>query len=265
MFKFVIVIGAIATASPVNDNTIIINKPSGVVDGDLMIAQIVVENGDRVISAPAGWTQIQQSGGINAPRMASFRKIASSEGPDYAFSWPGGISHAIGGIVKVTGAQVEDTSSTKDNESSSTSAPATAITPTYTNGVMLFLVGNRSGSVSGYTIATNNPTWAELWDLNDVANAAMAWGSRPQTTATGVATATLSGSGPSTVQLIQLKEAPVITITDTTTLSDAILVNLGLTITDGLSLSDSITATVSTVWSKITKQITTWLYTDEND
>ena len=82
-------------------SSLVINKPSGVVSGDVMLAAIVTGNVDVGAITCAGWTQVRQID--DGLRMVIFRKTAGgSEPANYTFSW-GTARKAVGGIVAFSG------------------------------------------------------------------------------------------------------------------------------------------------------------------
>lgn len=249
----------------VNSQNLTINKPSGVVQGDLMIAQLVKSNNAYTMSL-AGWTLIQDgSPASGGPYMGTFYKVAgASEPASYTFVGTGS-SPTAGGIIRITGAKVIDTSSERYNDTASTTATGNTITPTYSNSYLLFFVGNVAGTTSEYAIATNNPSWTELWETSRTGvYCSFAYGSRPETTATGSATATLSSSSRSAVHLIAVKEAPEFTISETTTLTETKTFNISILKEEILSLIETYTYSIARLWTKITKPITTWVNKNKN-
>lgn len=253
---------AIASTSTntANATSVTITKPTGVTDGDLMVAQIVAGSSSVTVDTLSGWTKIQDGHPASAgPFMASFYKVASSEGSDYTFSITGGSTLLVGGIVRITGAKVIDTSSEQYNDSATTTATGATVTPTYADGYLLFLVGANGGNVSAYAIATDNPSWTESWDVNEsTLYGAMAYASRPQTTATGAATATITSSR-SAVHIIVIKENPTLsTVLDTVTATDSKTLNMTSKILETLTLTDTITSVISRLWTKLTRNVKTW-------
>ena len=83
------------------DNSITIDKPVGVVNGDLMIMVLVVDQQQAFLGNPAGWTLGQ---GIydSAVSMDTWYKVASGEGSDYTFIWADN-AEAYGFIMRITG------------------------------------------------------------------------------------------------------------------------------------------------------------------
>lgn len=76
----------IASASTQNTSTgstLVINKPTGTVDGDLMVAFMCCD-GNRTWTGDTGWTEILDQG--STPNLRIVYKIASSEGSTYTFT-----------------------------------------------------------------------------------------------------------------------------------------------------------------------------------
>lgn len=71
--------------------SIVLNKPTGTVDGDVMLAMLYIEDasGDPPtgLTAPSGWTKLQSAIANSSFWMAVYYKIAASEGSSYTWSW----------------------------------------------------------------------------------------------------------------------------------------------------------------------------------
>ena len=94
-------------ASATNQSTgtaFVINKPTGTVDGDVMIAVITMENNAGTMTPPSGWGTIYNNG-ANSGDILVFTKVAASEGASYTFTL-GAIKTASGGIVSYRNASV---------------------------------------------------------------------------------------------------------------------------------------------------------------
>jgi hypothetical protein len=133
-----------APASASDQASLVIPKPAGVVDGDVLLA--IIEVGSiglpTAITPPTGWTLIQQSSestGSNTYRFYAFTKVASGEGADYAFTtpetnfWAGGIA-AYYGVDQVTPVNA---SSVNPVTSPSADQVATSITTTVANTILV--------------------------------------------------------------------------------------------------------------------------------
>ena len=67
-----------------NGTTLVIDKPTGTVDGDVMIAVIGVVFEDSTWTVPSGWTELYDQG--VKPNLCVARRTASSEGASYTFT-----------------------------------------------------------------------------------------------------------------------------------------------------------------------------------
>lgn len=125
-----------AKAVGVDDTEITIDKPTGIVENDLMIAVIIVEQSETPVCA--GWTTIKSL--IQTPvSMGVFYKIAGAGEPaDYTFSWTNN-REAYGFIIRITGHNVSDPikASAIDNNASDSPACPSVLTIDNT-GLALF-------------------------------------------------------------------------------------------------------------------------------
>lgn len=200
-------VSALATT---DTDTILISKPSGTVDGDIMIAHIVSYNGSTPTCS--GWTTIRTSDATDTTNgslsMRTLFKVASSEGSTYSFTGlVGGITTALGRITRIDGQTSSNpiaTSSANVTNSPSNTATGATVTPVNSQSLVLFMIGisDNGGSSSSYAIVTSNPTWTELYDDTNVHSIAMAYANRDEVTATGSATASLSTSEKSAVHMV---------------------------------------------------------------
>lgn len=173
-------------------------KPTGLAVGDLMVAQFATKD-SSTLSAPVGWTQVIQTG--TGPTHAVFWKVAdSSDVAASTFTFSSSATTNMYCIIgRYTNARVT-TPIDKSNSANSigTAVTVTTVTPTYTNEFLVFFISTTTDGTtgSGYAIVNNNPTWTEQYDNKSTTqiSLSMANASRPQNTATGNWTATLSGS-----------------------------------------------------------------------
>lgn len=98
-----------SSAKSVNNDTVplVVDKPAGVVEGDVMIAFLATIQDQTTITGPSGWTQLfpTTADTTNSPhcQMTAWIKVAGSSEPStYTFSWDvaGG---AVAGIVAYSG------------------------------------------------------------------------------------------------------------------------------------------------------------------
>ena len=126
---------AAASAGASAGLSLTIDKPSGTVAGDVMIASIAVRPNTATMTAPAGWKLVRRidNGNENANSLAVYYKVAGgSEPANYAwtFSTP---TSAAGGIQTFTGV---DTTSPINVEGGQTTANALShTTPSVTTTV----------------------------------------------------------------------------------------------------------------------------------
>ncbi len=98
----VITRGILVKTASNSQTSITVTKPADVVNGQLMIAGIgysgSIASNAITITAPAGWTLIENSNAAISEGMAIYRKVASSEPANYTWSFTatsGGAAHSV--------------------------------------------------------------------------------------------------------------------------------------------------------------------------
>jgi len=138
-----------------SNTTIVIQKPSGTAQNDLLITAVATD-GDTSgsLSPPSGWTSINC--GVNGTEvtLGAWRKIAgASEPASYNFSWTGG-QKAYGWIMRFTGHNstnpINGTPATANQTSMTPTSPA--VTTTVPNCLIL-----RLGAFDDTSVAQDNP------------------------------------------------------------------------------------------------------------
>lgn len=150
-----------------SSRTITLTKPSGVVTGDIMIAQIAVLTASTTITPPSGWKLIRSNQTSGSMKMSTYYKFASTLEPA-SYNWSfnatraatGGIS-AFGGVHATNPIQA---SSGKYNDSTATIS-FTQVNASVANGLVLAFV-----SVSGNTTVTPPLGYNEYYDRNNTAS-----------------------------------------------------------------------------------------------
>ena len=188
-----------------NGTSTVVNKPTGTLDDDIMIANIYVED-DVAVTAPTGWTLIAN---LDHPTSTFdihvYWKRAASEGANYTWThnntWRNGMISSFIGCI--TTGDPQDATATNANGTASPEVAA-AIT-TVTNDAMAV--------ISSGAFTTNNwgldADWNEAGEDDDVH---MAYRAMPTAGATDAASFTLSGGGNWNALTIALKPAGVATL-----------------------------------------------------
>lgn len=185
----------------VSPSTLTITKPSGLAVGDMMIAYIVWDTSDTTApTLPSGWTQLLHD--TTGTKSAWAYKVAVSgdvAASNFAFTFAGTVTASGGSIMRWSGVGLINAGSTvRVNSSTSTPSFAGGITPSVADSYLI--MGYHSPythTVSNHAIATDNPTWTEIMDEQNVSpdlTMSLAYASRPETTATGNFTVTTSST-----------------------------------------------------------------------
>lgn len=200
--------------SATGTGSVVITKPSGLAEGDLMVAFIADASYANVPDTPSGWTKIIEHTGDLSMTITAFAKIASSgdaAATNFTFTHPNG-SATLGGILyRITGtfASVDniyrETSNTGTEPSADVFRFATGFTPSTAGTLLLMAITGYSNAggfdeshASAYALETNNPTWTERDDFTFAAGEFLfstATATRTETTPTGYYQVTYSVSG----------------------------------------------------------------------
>ncbi|MBS1534166.1 MAG: fibronectin type III domain-containing protein [Bacteroidetes bacterium] len=201
--------GTATTATSTNTN-ITINKPTGVVAGDMMLVNIAKGGNNTNAPTLAGWTLISGvnlggGGGTQRYGAVLYKVAGAAEPANYTFALGAGTDSASGGIVAFSGVDgttpFDVTPGTISVQPSQTGVVATGLTTVSANAAII-MFGQAAG---------NNPTWnngawnttspgalTELFDIGqgsgDQSSAGAAWATKATIGATGNGAATLSGA-----------------------------------------------------------------------
>lgn len=66
--------------------TLQVTKPTGTVDGDIVLLSLVTRGTPGTVTPPTGFTLVEQTG-ANSAFITTYAKQASSDGASYTFSW----------------------------------------------------------------------------------------------------------------------------------------------------------------------------------
>lgn len=180
-----------------------IPKPSGLTEGDLMVAYLAAEYGQGDWSKPSGWTTLRETDS-NPIHSAVIWKIASAgdvAASTFNFTNTGG-GLCAGHIMAFSGTD-QTSPITADSVANGISDNPTSgtITPSANNIILLLSVIGNDVLSSGYAIANDNPSWTEAFDINttsgmDYATAGAYSAVRSASTATGNGSSTVTPVSP---------------------------------------------------------------------
>jgi len=149
-----------SSSAAVNTSTLTITKPSGTVEGDLLVAFVSARQRD--VSPPAGWTEIAYTSGFSIEAGCWYKVAGASEGSSYNFAVGGSAPrHGSGVIARVsaTSATQADVSATTDTGSAASATHTSpSVTTTVANTLLFrYLAGdseaNNTSTPSGHTLA----------------------------------------------------------------------------------------------------------------
>lgn len=187
--------------------TIVITKPTGTVDGDVLLAFIEYA-GNLALTAPGGWTLLDTAdGGATNQRTSSYVKLASGEPSSWTWSasaniWEGTVSSWTGvdNVTKTEG----------DVGATGAVSPATASTLTPTSADDLSVVGFTTVNSSALSLPASYANVASFGSNGDIVRIASL--QLASNAATGTTTSTQTGASQWTAQRVLLKTGSATTV-----------------------------------------------------
>jgi hypothetical protein len=201
---------------------------SGLQVGDLMIGELSISGNTSWNAMPSGWASFGTVNNSNPGESTIVWKFADStdvSGTTHTFT-----NSASGTAVKRITLMVirgdfnvsqftAGTFSNVGNTSASTSANGTTITPRTADCMICYFIyiGNNSATVSNVSLATSSPAFTQryLVTTGGTRSSYCATAIRPELTATGTASATLSASTTSNVHIVSISPKQIINLSDT--------------------------------------------------
>ncbi|MDQ1167893.1 T9SS sorting signal type C domain-containing protein [Flavobacterium sp. SORGH_AS_0622] len=210
-----------SSTNQTSNTSLTINKPAGVVIGDVMLVNIAqIGSGNLSNPTSAGWTLIAGANlGTNDRWGAVLYKIATASEPaSYTFTLNSNITGGVGSIVAFTGVDVSgpnpfDVTSPTIQATNNTTVNATQIT-TVTNNTAIIMFGQVANSSpswndNAWQTANSPGTLSELYDDRKTTggnvSVGAAWAIKTNTGSTGAGRATLSSSQRNGGVLVALK------------------------------------------------------------
>lgn len=133
-----------ATTGILQQNSLNVATPSGVLAGDLLVAEVAVRGSSTTVTAPAGWTAltpiVTQSTGTSI-RVATFYRVASGTVGSHSFTFSASVK-AAAGIIALTNADTQAPLNViSTNTGTSGTSTANAVTPTRANTMLVAFYG----------------------------------------------------------------------------------------------------------------------------
>lgn len=263
-----------AVAEDRNATPLTITKPTGLAEGDLLVAHLVCNEGGGtpVWTLPSGWTSIETVANGSTDNTAVFAKIADSSdvaASDFDFTSAG---DSVGILIRLSGdfGSVAGSIYLSSSDTDGTSPSLTGITgdTTYMIFGMLTDALTGPGQFSGWSMATDNPSWAEIYDsryddLREIHYGAAISANRASTNDTGTLTYSESVSETTkSIVAIGIKEAVSVTANAGVQTATFSVVSAS-SITGGAGATPTVnTATFSVLTPSITTSAVNWNFED---
>jgi len=274
---------SVQTTAHTSGTTVVITKPTSLAVGDIMVAHISTTGTAPGINTPAGWTSIADLGGDPNQRTAIFFKVADAgdvAASNFTFTGNGtGVPFIGGAILRINGSGV---SLVNDGVGSGTWTGTSAnlaigITATRASDLYLIFTTNSSAgsqNISGYAIATSNPSWTEAYEVNTGARSfSGAYATRAQITATGNVSFNAAVSATAAAAVIVAIASPISVTTDADSVNLDIVpvspavsfgANFAISAPVNLALGLPIVTSGILLWTNIKKSVTSWVNQTKN-
>ncbi len=183
-----------------NSLTLTLTRPSGLVDGDLLVACVAHKNGAGALNTPTGWTaagSIEIAGGWMGSRI--FYRIASGEPATQDFTTD--TSDKLSGVlVRIDGQHASSFLNAFGSDSNTSSSETASVSPSVTTTadgcLILSFHANREVSAPVNGSPPSGTTQTAFAESSFGAAAAVAQEKQATKAATGAATWTLDAAGP---------------------------------------------------------------------
>lgn len=188
--------------------TVTVNKPSGVSDGDLLVAVICSDTGYFAdVAAPAGWTLVTAAsidqGAFTAGNLKTFTRIVSGDGASYAFDHYDGAATAIT-IVPIFGAGATPTLAWAIDDTGTTETAPSVTASAASDGLVCWVFIPHG--------ASSTPNYSPPSGMTEVADtASTGWASMAAAKLTPVGSAGATGTKDFSVASIT-KGTPEVTV-----------------------------------------------------
>jgi hypothetical protein len=188
---------ASSTATATSSTTLNINKPTGTLTNDILVAFLDSDSTTVTWTGPAGWTEVSDISG----RVAYYRTVGTSEGSSYTFT-ASGVNTSSGVMVAYRYAAIDVAGVWSG--SSTNPAVASAITTTAKNTILLHCCASSTSAITistptGYTSIVSNET-------GSFPSYKVSYAQKASTGNTGTVSSTLSSSSARSI-LIALKSS----------------------------------------------------------
>ncbi len=151
------------TTGTTNATNITLANPIGTVQNDVLIAAISTRGG--TVTAPAGWTQVQQQTQDTETLAVFYLRYNASAGTSHQFTWPSN-ARAAGAILRYTGVdglQAIDVSGVAAGSSANATAPSVTTTVADTTVVRIAGIGTaNSPTAPANSVPAGSPITSRL-------------------------------------------------------------------------------------------------------
>lgn len=142
--------GASANSGAAAVTSLQVTKPTGTVDGDVVLLSLITRGSPGTVTVPAGFTLVEETGAGSA-FITTYAKRASSDGANYTVSWVTSLRSALL-AMRVSAASLPNPAVANGTAASVTDPVAPSITTTSADNLLVGIA-----CIDGATTATFTP------------------------------------------------------------------------------------------------------------
>lgn len=188
-------IASAQTQNTTNTDLLVINKPTGTVENDLMVA-VMASNGNKAATwtGDTGWTEVADQGGTTATVRIAYKVAGASEGASYTFT-ASTANNLLGGCILTYRGAVYDAIG-----SFVTGTAVGSLTPTGPSAALTYstLIGVSAANAASVTYTVPFPMTTRVTDSGADAPSYVVADEIERAGATGTRTFTSSGTASQT-------------------------------------------------------------------
>jgi len=194
----ILFVASARTQNTVIGDTLTINKPTGTVQGDLMIAVISANGSSGTWTSPAGWTEVADEG--SRPNLCfSYRVAGASEGASYTFTCSFNNQRTTGCILTYRNAAYDAVGAFAENTDPIVAPAVTA------SAAASVLIGAAVRDAPNVTISTPSGMTARVTDNDADQNSYIVCDQYVNAGSTGTRSFTMGNSGNTSGALLVIK------------------------------------------------------------
>lgn len=260
------------TANSSSSNSVVVTKPTGLAVGDFMIAPVSanISGASLTVATPTGWTSLGSSTNSDVYETCFWKTADSADvaASNFTFTCTGTGTATVMQAGVACWSSANSTTPIDQSITANNTASVAGITPTTAMGQFVMVLSGynasgTTGSIAGYQITNNNPTWTEVFDAG-ISNGskffgvAVAYSNSTRLAATGTASATLTGYTDTKIILLNIVPTAMPSLSVTPIMPTPSMRYTASPFVATANMPTPTASTLSPMWAVGTKATTAW-------